>query len=403
MTKSLIFVTSGYPYGKSETFIETEIIYLSRAFDNIIIFCPEQNEQELRSIPDNCQVVKFSSEVGKLKVLLSVFSPLFWSELKQVRKTYRKKISLGIFKTALVSIAQAKHLKNQFESKAPNLNEASFYSYWSDDSAVALALLKKKHEALKIVSRIHGWDVYFEVGAYNYLPYRSLIVDQMDAIFSISEQGKKEIENTWKQDRSGIIVSRLGVQSQELKKTPTEFRIVSCSNLIPLKRVDSILKALSLIEDVKIEWVHFGDGPLFNELKELSKGVSENITINWKGRMANTEVLDFYKNNDVSCLINVSTSEGVPVSIMEAMSFGVPVIATEVGGNGEIVDQNNGILLSSNPSIDEVKESILKLVGLDQEAMDSKRAEAYKTWQQEYSADKNYIEFTESLASIFND
>ena len=46
--------------------------------------------------------------------------------------------------------------------------------------------------------------------------------------------------------------------------------------------------------------------------------------------------------------INLSDSEGIPVSIMEAMSVGIPIIARDVGGNREIVTNNNGCLLEGD-------------------------------------------------------
>ena len=60
----------------------------------------------------------------------------------------------------------------------------------------------------------------------------------------------------------------------------------------------------------------------------------------------NEEVMEYYKNNLVDLFVNMSESEGLPVSMMEAMSFGVPVIAPDVGGIKEIVDENSGWLLS---------------------------------------------------------
>lgn len=48
----------------------------------------------------------------------------------------------------------------------------------------------------------------------------------------------------------------------------------------------------------------------------------------------------------------MSDSEGIPVSIMEAMSFGIPVIARNVGGMSEIVNEENGLLLENDDAED---------------------------------------------------
>ena len=58
------------------------------------------------------------------------------------------------------------------------------------------------------------------------------------------------------------------------------------------------------------------------------------------GFQDNEKIMDFYRNNPIDIFINVSTNEGVPVSIMEAISFGIPIIATNVGGTNEIVINN---------------------------------------------------------------
>lgn len=52
--------------------------------------------------------------------------------------------------------------------------------------------------------------------------------------------------------------------------------------------------------------------------------------------------------NDFDLFVNMSLSEGIPVSIMEAISFGIPIIATNVGGNAEIVNDETGVLIPVN-------------------------------------------------------
>ena len=63
------------------------------------------------------------------------------------------------------------------------------------------------------------------------------------------------------------------------------------------------------------------------------------------GHYPNEELLRYYGSNHVDLFINTSSTEGVPVSIMEAQSFGIPVIATDTGGVKEVVTEGTGSLL----------------------------------------------------------
>ncbi len=62
----------------------------------------------------------------------------------------------------------------------------------------------------------------------------------------------------------------------------------------------------------------------------MSKRLETRIVL--RGGISNAEVFQFYRDNKVDLFVNASTSEGLPVSIMEAISFGIPSIATNVGG-----------------------------------------------------------------------
>jgi colanic acid/amylovoran biosynthesis glycosyltransferase len=118
-------------------------------------------------------------------------------------------------------------------------------------------------------------------------------------------------------------------------------------------------------------------------------------------RQSNEEVIHFYKKEKPSLFINVSSSEGIPVSIMEAFSFGIPVIATNVGGTHEIViDNYNGILLKENPTIEEIKSAILKIKYLEVFEYGKMKLNAWNTLNEKFSAEKNYKTFYETVLNL---
>ena len=106
----------------------------------------------------------------------------------------------------------------------------------------------------------------------------------------------------------------------------------------------------------------------------------------------------YYKNNNISLFINLSDSEGLPVSIMEAMSFGIPCVATDVGGTSEIViDGYNGYLVSPKDDNESIMKKIHNIIDLQPSHYQEIRSNAHRTWDLSFNADKNYKEFIEQL------
>jgi glycosyltransferase involved in cell wall biosynthesis len=398
----LVIFTSGFPYGSSETFLETEIEYLAKSFDKLTIVVTEVvNKSEVRKVPANCELIHLTLDYSlktQLKSLLSSLDRIFWKELFRIKKIYQSKITLQHIKIALLSLQRAKVVKNFIAHYSiKREDKLLFYSYWCMDTAIGIALARQKNNNIRGVSRIHGWDVYFDVHQSNYLPYRELVVKKINKIASISERGIKAIKEQWKVEVTNVTLYRLGTYSQQRIDFDGKdvIKIASCSNLIPLKRVHLIVETLKKIEK-NVEWTHFGDGVLMDGIKENVQNLPSNIKVDLKGRIPNKEIFEVYQEIKPHLFINVSSSEGIPVSIMEAMSFGIPCIATNVGGNSEIVNNENGFLLSENPTIEQIKLAIFEV----HENHCQKSENAYNTWKEQYNAEKNYSHFCELLENI---
>ena len=153
-----------------------------------------------------------------------------------------------------------------------------------------------------------------------------------------------------------------------------------------------------------IEWTHIGgEKTAVSEILKFADSIlkdRKNIKYIFKGYLSNDDFNEYYKQEPIDCFINVSFSEGVPVSIMEALSFGIPVIATNVGGVSELVNSSNGFLLSPNPSIEEISSAIQKYRDLDQSDKLLFRKNAYDTWDRSYNAEKNYRMFADQLFKL---
>ena len=408
MKKKLFLFTADFPYGTGETFLESEIHYLAKGFDEINIISQNLTSTICRKLPENCSVERLNlnlSAIQKTGSVFGLFSPFVWQELRIIRKSYKIPVSSGILKTMLISLKRAKKVSEkavQLTQNEPSSKKLYFYSYWCDDVALGIAMTQKKHKQISSFSRAHGWDVHFEASVLNYLSYRHFIANNLKMIFPISEQGKDYIDQTWKVNNSeNVCVSRLGVVRQKMVIPNSEkFILVSCSNVIPLKRVDLIVRALAELKEIQLTWVHFGDGSKLEESKTLAKEIlPATIAVDFKGQLSNCDVLTWYRENNPNLFINVSTTEGIPVSIMEAMSFGIPVIATDVGGTSEIVNEWNGVLLPSDLGKNELVSTILSFIKVDG-LHQSKKEAAYNVWEEKLNAEKNYNAFTNTISQI---
>ena len=271
---------------------------------------------------------------------------------------------------------------------------ALLYSYWGDKSALLLPIFKKKFGCC-CISRFHGTDLYEEACG-GYKPFRRWLFKTLDLAAPISGDGKRYLMERYGCDApKRIEVHRLGVFDHGLnpQNENAAFQIVSCSNIVPVKRVSLLAEAIGQL-GFKVEWTHIGDGPLRAEVEKVIDGYPDHVMGTLLGAMPNSNVLEYYSTHHVDLFVNVSESEGVPVSIMEAFSFGIPVIATDVGGVAEIVDDTVGRLLSADISALQLKEVITGIYNNNRLAL---REQARKRWEDRCDALRNYSGFCESI------
>ncbi len=111
--------------------------------------------------------------------------------------------------------------------------------------------------------------------------------------------------------------------------------LVFLGRLAAIKDLGTLIRAFALarqqIRDLEL-WI-VGDGPVRGELEALSAELNVTTAVRFWGRQMKTA--QFYKAADVFAMSSVS--EGLPMSLLQAMSVGVPVLVTDVGGMAEVV------------------------------------------------------------------
>lgn len=278
------------------------------------------------------------------------------------------------------------------------------YSYWLHlDAYVAVKTQQtlKNTYNIRSLSRCHRFDIYEYVQA-GYIPCRDMLLDGLNKVMPISDDGKKYLLEHYSIDKEKIMIARLGTidHGTHISAKQKILKILSCSWMRKVKRNSLIFEAIKEL-DFEVEWTHIGIGEEYESIKEAIEQLHKpNVRCKLLGKMSNNAVIDYYRNNDFNVFVNVSESEGVPVSIMEAMAFGKIIIATDVGGSKEVVEQNkNGFLLNIDFAIDELRGLLQKINAMDEQRYLQMCEESRHIWKEKYDAESNYKIFNQFLLS----
>lgn len=404
MKRRCVVFLYDYPFRAGEPFMETEIWYLSKTFEEVIVFpiLVNKKESQTRPLPKNVKAVPLQIRRCRFINILKGFFSLP-RRIQRSRKnfkafladTYSKGRQVAAYKAALAYLKSV-----HFDA-----NDTVVYSYWLTCamSAVLLRDYFLEHGCVNAsaVSRGHRYDIYAERNSVNHVPLQECALNQLDYVAVCSADGRKYLQNKYPSLSLKIGLSRLGTMDHGLaswdpaaKKT-----LLTCSSLMPVKRVSLFAQAFSLLSKSMpdLRWICIGDGPEREAVEQaLRKGGVEDRVI-MKGRLPNTEVYRLYAEESVDYFVNVSSSEGVPVSIMEAESFGIPIMATDVGGSGEIVDNANGRLLPSELTPESLAQALLEELTLSDEKRKEKRLASRRVWEKMASSE-NYAEWAAFLS-----
>jgi glycosyltransferase involved in cell wall biosynthesis len=398
MRRILIFLTSSYPYGEGETFVANEMPYLASVFDQITVLTNDTVSEQARPLPGSVACERHPYELGvmeKMRCLLGLLSPVVWQEIRRIRTRYRRSIDRRILATTLVSWLKAgkfARIIRRLAARVPGA-EVHVYSYWANDMAVAAAVARRKAWVHRAYCRAHQWDVYMDSGSF--LPFRHLLATHLDHYLFVSEHGRRYFETLMGRSYPSVGCSWLGVPpvSPAPLARVRPFTLLSCSALIPRKRVELIAEALNHVTS-DVRWIHVGEGPSRGAVEAAYAGLPAHVNAELRGGLPNPEVLTLYATLRPSLFLSVSRAEGIPVSMMEAMSAGIPVMGTDVDGVREIVSHgSNGVLLPPNPTPHEVASAIDAFASLPESEHAGYAQRAWATWSAEFNADRNYATF----------
>ncbi len=410
--KTCILFTKKFPFGKTETYIEYEIPKLVKEFDNLIIIPTEEFEYKNPRVYqfENIQIFELNNKTVNAKFLKKVFwlvqnFILLTKEFCFSRERLSTLKTWGIYNRRLVHMrAQAETFRKYFNQNEQIYSKTVIYHYWLHNSVVIQKISRVNPNLT--VSRAHALDLYHKnwpsYNKFSFLQFERLKIDYCDLIFSISGHGYNHFTHYFPNHKDKFVINRLGVndviETNFQKTFPSEHIILTCSSLVERKRLKLMPEILKHTK-LKIKWIHIGGvkGEAYNELNSLC--LNYNIDFKFLGQLTTKEIFEFYRKNQVSLFCNLSYAEGIPVSLMEAAMFGIPLMATNTFGNPEIVNGENGIIIPVEFEPMKVAASIDEFFS-NQTEWETKSKKSRTKFSDDFDAEKNLNQFLSKLNSL---
>ena len=403
----LIFLTRSFPFrGPDDSFLGSEVAVLSRHFDIHFVpteLPPSEETPRLAATQEVDTTLANSPRKMALDTVRGVFISDVRREIESQQRRSPRTLAIVARRWTRVSAGRRwarKHL-------LPQMREHStlVYSWWSVPEALGVAE-ELMSSGVPMVTRMHGYDLYAERDRLNFIPFQRQLIDSVSKVYSASQAGEHYLRSRYPDLSDKVSYAYLGVDAAPgISQSSNDgiLRVVSCSSLLPVKRVDLLVDALLILRarGVKFEWTHIGDGPDKQDLIAQASPLGDQA--HFLGELPHDQVRAWLARNPVDVFCNVSESEGLPVTLMEAASCGIPLFATDVGGNNEIVDESVGRLIPGSAGPDLVADMLSDMAGQSETTKHGWRRRSAQRWASSFDAERNYEKFAEELLNVLQE
>jgi len=192
---------------------------------------------------------------------------------------------------------------------------------------------------------------------------RSFSIKKSDIVVTPSKHLKNFILNLGFKNKIEIINNGVFIPEENTNIfTNDQINITIVSRLVSHKNIKKIIRAISDLNDPLIYLNIIGDGPELNQLQKISLESNNKDNIIFHGKLNRDEIDHIFLNSDI--YIQASNYEGLPHSLLEAMSYGIPVLCTPVGECKEILgNEDRGYILDLPVSKNNIKSKISEIIG----------------------------------------
>lgn len=396
-SSALVVFTSRYPFSGSEMFIGHELPYLEGSFR--VLFAPKSRSDSTQTAvrrtvaPDR---LSLSGVFKTLRAWVKLMRLLPEDVFAAASRPARQGRLLPVLWQILRRFASAALLVSaavRIESTQLGESERVLYAYWGDAWALALSAINAR-----FVLRVGGYDIYPEQNRGAWVPSQIALMRLCSAVIAPSEAAAHFLAGHYPSATEKIFALPRGVPRQRTRNPipiDGDLRIVSLSGINPGKRLELVAGAVAHIAEstnVRVKWVHLGGGApadeaiVFDYIRVL--GISELVEMRGAVPFGPEGVFEILRKEPFSVGVNTSVSEGLPTALTEFLSFGIPIVATDIDGNREVVQKSSGFLVPADCSAEQLAVALLRFSDVGS-LIDTLRSAAVTCQKEHYCVQKN--------------
>ena len=362
----ILITTSTFPRWSGDTlpgFVFSLAKYLISRGTSLDVIAPHAHGSKKKEILETVPVRRYR-----------YFWPDTWEKLcygEGIVNNLRKNF-LFLFQVPFLLIAQFLIVTSSIKNKKDYLINA----HWIFPQGF-IAALYRKFFRIPVVLSVHGGDIFYrQKGFYKILVQYTL--KNVDAILCVSTAIKQEISREFPQLKNKIHVVSMGIDPDFFtplkknaslkKKLNADPLLIYVGRLSEKKGIEYAVNAFpSVLEKFpSAKFVIIGYGAQEKRLKEITESLLLGKNVLFLGEKTPEEIAEFLASADIfvgpSVIAQDGNREGLPVSFMEAMASGCPVVITDLPGNYDLVDNGKNGVIVQQKSVNALKTGIISLL-----------------------------------------
>jgi len=352
---TIAYVMVKLPYGKQETFIIPEIKEVLRLGHKVLLFPCRPDKSIFHMEAEDLKGITYRVGLFSVKVFIGFCLELLRQPFKSVniitRVIFGSRNPMLIIKNLSVIPKSFYAAKLFRKAKIEHI-----HAHWASTPS-SIAYVSSYLTNIPWSFTAHRWDIVEN----NILKEK---VANATFVRVIDENGKKQIMDVVNDTSLSkkVVTIHMGVnvpENNQVRRGKKDlFTIICPANLVAVKGHQYLIDACKHMVDKGMKFKCFiaGDGLLKDTLKASVQFKNLETCIEFLGRLPHEKLLELYREKmiDLVVLPSIVTEEGekegIPVALMEAMAYGIPVISTDTGGIPELVN-GVGILISQRNAV----------------------------------------------------